>query len=165
MIVLRTRVKSLVAIAIAVSLTPVVWATTGAGTIANVVLNRATAEPLHTLAHSGNWHALLLTTGRTDVIMQNVQLAPGGYSGWHSHLGPVILTVKSGTATMYRVERGQCRKFVYPAGSAFVEPVGPHALQNESASDVLETFNAHIIPFGAPQRIDEPDPGVCPGVL
>ena len=77
----------------------------------------------------------------------------------------MILTVKSGTATMYRVERGQCQKLVFPAGSAFVEPVGPHALQNESASDVLETFNAHIIPFGAVQRIDEPDPGVCPGVL
>lgn len=101
MIALRTRVKSLVAVTIAVSLTPLVWATTGVGTIVNVVLNRATADPLHTLAHSGNWNALLLTTGRTDVIIQNVQLAPGGYSGWHSHLGPVILTVKSGTATMY----------------------------------------------------------------
>jgi quercetin dioxygenase-like cupin family protein len=164
MIALRTRVKSLVAVTIVVALTSVLWATSGVGTLLNVVLNRATADPIHTLSHSGSWSAFLLTTGRTDVIIQNVQLAPGGYSGWHSHLGPVILTVKSGTATMYRVERGQCQKVVYAAGSAFVEPVGPHALQNESASDVLETFNAHIIPFGATQRVDEPDPGVCPGV-
>ena len=78
MIALRTRVKSLVAVTIAVSLSPLVWATTDFGRIANVVLNRATADPLHTFAHSGNWNALLLTTGRTDVIIQNVQLAPGG---------------------------------------------------------------------------------------
>ena len=83
MIALRTSVKSIVAvtIAITVSLTPLVWATTGVGTIVNVVLNRATADPLHTLAHSGNWNALLMTTGRTDVIIQNVQLAPGATSG------------------------------------------------------------------------------------
>ena len=106
-----------------------------------------------------------MTTSPTDFIIQQVQLAPGGYSGWHSHLGPVVLTVKQGTATMYRVEHGRCQRFDYPAGTAFVEPVGPHALQNESATDVLEAFNAHIIPAGAPQRVDEPDPGVCPGVL
>ena len=52
----RTRVKSVVAvtIAITVSLTALVWATTGVGTIVNVVSsNRATADPLHTLAHPG----------------------------------------------------------------------------------------------------------------
>jgi quercetin dioxygenase-like cupin family protein len=155
----------MIAAAIAVSLTPAVRATPGAGTIANVVLNRATADPIHTLAREGAWNALLLTTAKTDVIIQDVQLAPGGFSGWHSHHGPVILTVKSGTATMYRVERGRCLKLIFEAGTSFVEPVGPHALQNESASEILETFNAHIIPAGAAQRVDEPNPGVCPGVL
>ena len=99
----KTAATFMIAGAIAVSLTPVARATPGAGTILNVVLNRATADPIHTLADEGAWNALLLTTAKTDVIIQNVQLAPGGYSGWHSHHGPVILTVKSGTATMYRV--------------------------------------------------------------
>jgi quercetin dioxygenase-like cupin family protein len=164
MIIRRTMAALLLAIVIAVSSTPVALATPGAGTILNVVFNRATADPIHALAHDGSWNALLLTTAKTDVIIQDVQIAPGGYSGWHSHRGPVILTIKSGTATMYRVEHGRCLKAVFPAGTSFVEPVGPHSLQNESGSDVLEAFNAHIIPAGAPQRIDEPDPGVCPGV-
>jgi len=161
----RITVAYLIAAAIVVSLTSVARATPGAGTIANVVLNRATADPIHTLAHEGAWTALLLTTAKTDVIIQDIQLAPGGYSGWHSHHGPVILTVKSGVATMYRVEHGRCQKLVFPTGTSFVEPTGPHALQNESATEVLEAFNAHIIPAGAAQRVDEPNPGVCPGVL
>jgi quercetin dioxygenase-like cupin family protein len=166
MITIQRRAICLSAIALAVCLSPTVLATPGAGTLLNVVFNRATApQPIHALGHSGRWTALLVTTNPTDFIIQNVQLAPGGYSGWHSHLGPVVLTVKQGTATMYRVEHGQCLRFDYPAGTAFVEPVGPHALQNESATEVLEAFNAHIIPAGAPQRVDEPDPGVCPGVL
>ena len=165
MITFHRTAVSLAAVALAVTLSPTVLATPGAGTLLNVVFNRATAPSLHAFARSGPWTALLLTTSPTDVIIQNVQLAPGGYSGWHSHLGPVVLTVKQGTATMYRVDHGRCQRVVYPAGSAFVEPVGPHALQNESATEVLEAFNAHIIPAGAPQRVDEPDPGVCPGVL
>jgi quercetin dioxygenase-like cupin family protein len=161
----RTILALMLALASAVWLTPVARATPGAGTIANIVLNRATADPFHALAHEGPWTALLLTTGKTDVIIQDFQMAPGGYTGWHSHHGPVLLTVKSGTATMYRVEHGRCLKLVFVAGTSFIEPVGPHALQNESATDVLEAFNAHIIPAGAPQRVDEPNPGVCPGVL
>jgi quercetin dioxygenase-like cupin family protein len=148
-----------------VSLSSAVWATPGSGVLLNVVFNRATAAPVRAFAHSGPWHALLVTTAPTDFIIQQVQLAPGGFTGWHSHFGPVVLTIKSGTATMYRVEHGRCLKVTFPAGSSFVEPVGPHALQNESATDVLETFNAHIIPAGAAQRVGEPDPGVCPGVL
>ena len=166
MITIQRRAMYLGAIAVAICLSSTALATPGAGTLLNVVFNRATApQPIHAFGHSGRWTALLVTTSPTDFIIQQVQLAPGGYSGWHSHLGPVVLTVKQGTATMYRVEHGRCQRFDYPAGTALVEPVGPHALQNESATDVLEAFNAHIIPAGAPQRVDEPDPGVCPGVL
>jgi quercetin dioxygenase-like cupin family protein len=166
MITIQRRGMYLGAVAVAACLSSTALATPGAGTLANVVFNRATApQPIHAVAHSGRWTTVLVTTSPTDFIIQTVQLAPGGYSGWHSHLGPVVLTVKQGTATMYRVEQGRCLRFDYPAGTAFVEPVGPHALQNESATDLLEAFNAHIIPAGAPQRVDEPDPGVCPGVL
>jgi len=162
---IQRRAMYLGAIAVAICLSSTALATPGVGTLLNVVFNRATAQPIHAFGHSGRWTALLVTTSPTDFIIQQVQLAPGGYSGWHSHLGPVVLTVKQGTATMYRVEHGRCLRLEFPAGTAFVEPVGPHALQNESATDVLEAFNAHIIPAGAPQRVDEPDPGVCPGVL
>ena len=165
MITINRRAMYLGAVGVVVALSSAVWATPGSGVLLNTVLNRATAAPVHEFAHSGRWNALLVTTDPTDFIIQTVQIAPGGYTGWHSHLGPVVLTVKRGTATMYRAEHGRCLRFVYPAGSAFVEPVGPHALQNESSTEVLETFNAHIIPAGAVQRVDEPDPGVCPGVL
>jgi quercetin dioxygenase-like cupin family protein len=160
------KLGTLLAVAgISLSMPIITSATPGVGTLFNIVLNRATvADPIHTGGHFGNWNAVLQTNEPTDFIVQNVALAPGGYSGWHRHLGPVLITVKRGTATMYRADPGGCSVFVYPAGSAFVEPVGPHTLQNESETEVLELFNAHIIPAGAPQRVDEANPGVCPGV-
>lgn len=166
MIKLTKTAKGIAVVGAAMLLTPIVRATPGAGTLFNLVLNRATvADPIHTTAHFGNWNAVLETNDATDVIIQDVAVAPGGYSGWHRHLGPVLLTVKQGTATMYRAdENGGCTVVVHPAGSAFVEPVGPHTLHNDSETEVLEIFNAHIIPAGAPQRVDEPDPGNCPGI-
>src|SRR2546428_7560796 len=36
------------------------------------------------------------TKDRTDVRVQRIDIAPGGFSGWHHHPGIVIATVASG---------------------------------------------------------------------
>jgi len=78
-----------------------VWATPGSGVLFNIILNRAQApEHLHTeakgeSADGSKWHLQLKTEGApSDIIVQDQALAPGGYGGWHSHPGPVILTVR-----------------------------------------------------------------------
>jgi len=39
------------------------------------------------------------TKGPTDVRVQKIEIAAGGYSGWHHHSGVVIVTVASGAVT------------------------------------------------------------------
>ena len=39
------------------------------------------------------------TKDRTDVRVQRIDIAPGGFSGWHHHPGIVIVTVASGQVT------------------------------------------------------------------
>jgi quercetin dioxygenase-like cupin family protein len=140
-------------------------ATPGNGYLFNVVVNRATAtRPLHVIGGDNGWFASLVTNRPADFVVQDVSLAPAGYSGWHSHPGPVLITVKTGTATWYEPSGDRCRKFVYPTGSAFVEaPNVVHAVQNEGAED-MELINTYIVPVGVPTRTEEDNPGTCPGV-
>ena len=123
----------------------------------------------------------------TDVAVANVVVSPGGSSGWHSHPGPVLVIVKTGTITFYRAgkhggqdgdaengdnEHGdnganapKCSRTVYPAGSAFVEVPAPgHVMlaKNEGSTDATVTAT-YFAPPGAALRIDRPWPGGdCP---
>jgi len=36
----------------------------------------------------------LKALGSTDVVTQQIRIAPGGHTGWHSHPGPVLVTVE-----------------------------------------------------------------------
>jgi quercetin dioxygenase-like cupin family protein len=112
-------------------------------------------------ARAKHWRAHFEVEGATDFVQQDVSVAPGGSSGWHSHPGPVLITVKSGTATWYNSDDPECKARIYPAGSAFVEPANtPHYVGNDGQAD-LELLNTYIIPHGAAPRQDQPQPNHC----
>jgi quercetin dioxygenase-like cupin family protein len=100
--------------------------------------------------------------GVSDLHVTQVTVQPGGTSGWHSHLGPSLGIVKSGTATFYRGDDPTCMPHVVTAGSSFFEPAGAvHILRNEG-TELLVNVVVQLVPTDAPRRIDEPDPGNCP---
>src|SRR5262245_24908431 len=43
-----------------------------------------------------------------EVAVQEVTIAPGGTTGWHSHPGPVVVVVKAGALTYVREDHGTC---------------------------------------------------------
>ena len=113
-------------------------------------------------AKSGDWKAKLETKGVTDVHVNQVTVQPGGTSGWHMHLGPSIVIVKSGTATFYVADDPTCTPQVIPAGSTHFEPAGVvHILRNEGDVPLVNVV-VQLIPTGAPRSISEPSPGNCP---
>src|SRR5829696_527627 len=90
------------------------------------------------------------------------QVAPGGNFGWHSHPGPSLVIVKSGTSTFYLGDDPTCTPEVHPAGTAYVDPGGlVHIARNESLSEDLVVIVTRLIPDGAAARIDQPAPGNC----
>jgi quercetin dioxygenase-like cupin family protein len=101
----------------------------------------------------------------TDVVMAEITVEPGGSSGWHSHPGGAIIVVKQGTPTLYRAIGSQCQSATYGPGDAFIERPG-------EVDDVLNAGPAQYVlyvtfprvPPGGSARIDEPDPGTCPGL-
>jgi quercetin dioxygenase-like cupin family protein len=122
---------------------------------------RGTFDELH-VKHNGDAKVTVKSREDVDVVTTQATLAIGGYTGWHSHPGPVLVTVIQGTLTVYNAPK--CRPRVYHAGEGFVEksPV-VHVVRNEGTEEAKFTAT-FIIPVAAARRTDEPQPteGNCP---
>lgn len=105
------------------------------------------------------------TKGPVDIVTLRVTVAPGGTTGWHSHGGAVVVTVASGTATLYEAARTTCAREVVPAGQAFWEAADlpSHVLVNEDSEPVV-VYATFFLQDGAAPVIDQPRPPVCDGI-
>jgi len=102
------------------------------------------------------------TKDPTDVRVQRIDIAPGGFSGWHHHPGIVIATVASGQVTF---TKSDCSSTTYgpglPAGSVFVEGGDdPGQASSAGGATVYATF---VAPHADPPvfRIED-SPQSCP---
>lgn len=127
------------------------------GFTATGIAGPALLGPIDSKAETDDWEIEIRSKGQSEVFFTHIKLAPGAHGGWHSHPGPSIIAVKSGTATFY----DDCFDFEpldFPAGTGFVEDADcVHLLVNEGDVD-CEVIVMQIVPRGAPRRIDEPAP-------
>jgi len=96
-----------------------------------------------------------------ETVMQQIVLAPGGNTGWHSHPGPVVVLIKSGQMSFYDED---CTLRTYSAGQAFIDSGQGHVhiARNESQSENLELWATYFdVPPGGAFRLDVPNPGTC----
>jgi quercetin dioxygenase-like cupin family protein len=72
-------------------------------------------------------------------VLQNT-IQPGATFGWHSHPGPSLVIVKSGTATFYMADDPTCAPQVVQAGSGFVDNGNDtHVVRNEGSVEVARS--------------------------
>ena len=111
-----------------------------------------------------DWTVRLDADQPIDVATQIVTFQPGGFSGWHTHPGPVFFTVRTGTLTVYEGDDPTCTPHIFNAGTGAVEAATSthiHMVRNETNS-VAEAVVTYIVPVGAnPLRTDLPNPGNC----
>jgi quercetin dioxygenase-like cupin family protein len=105
----------------------------------------------------------LQTKDPADVVTQLITYQPGASSGWHSHVGIVVVTVKDGAVTRYLSD---CVGQTFNEGDVFIETgdMGPLVLRNEGA--VAAHLAASFVtnpPVPANLRIDQPNPGCSVG--
>jgi hypothetical protein len=114
-----------------------------------------------------DWRIGLDADQPVDVATQVVTFQPGGFSGWHTHPGPVFFTVRTGTLTVYEGDDPSCTPLTFPAGTGAVEAgtgTHIHMVRNETGT-VAEAVVTYLVPVGTPQnqlRTDLPNPGNCP---
>jgi quercetin dioxygenase-like cupin family protein len=107
------------------------------------------------------WKARIKTKRSSDLYVLQNTIPPGKTFGWHSHPGPSLVIVKSGTASVYLAADPTCRPHVVPAGSGFVDQGHDvHVVRNEGRVDLV-TVVVSLVPAGFTRRIDEPSPGRC----
>ena len=138
-------------------------ATPGVGVVRAPVHARGShADELHIHSHAG---VTLETASPVDFVTQEIVLEPGGTTGWHSHPGPVLVTVKTGELTLVYADDSSCAGTTYRGGQSFVDRGDEtvHTAVNTGSTDV-ELWATYFIPGepGAPARLDEPSSGGCP---
>lgn len=96
----------------------------------------------------------------TNTVVVDYTFGPGSSTGWHTHPGKTLVTVKSGTFTVYHAKN--CEPQVYGPGDAFVElPATVHVGRNESGGVVELGVVLFGVPIGGSARIDQPQPTGC----
>lgn len=137
-------------------------ATPGIGILAAPVHARGTnAELLNIHSKAG---VKLQTKESVDFVTQQIVIAPGGTTGWHSHPGPVLVTVKSGELTLVYADDATCAGRMYRAGESFVDRGDEivHTALNLGVAN-LELWATYLVPGepGTPARINADNPGTC----
>jgi quercetin dioxygenase-like cupin family protein len=101
-----------------------------------------------------------------DVRVQEVNIEPGGRSGWHHHPGIVIVAVKEGAVTF--VDGADCSATTYgagsPNGSVFIEAGdAPGEARNMSTDQPAKAYATFVAPDEDPGvfRIEDA-PRICP---
>jgi quercetin dioxygenase-like cupin family protein len=134
--------------------------------VSATILAKSLFDPIHVTARTpapGHWKALLKTHGQSDVYVVDNKFPPGASTGWHSHPGPSLILVVTGTVTNYPGDDPSCTPRTYSQGAGFIDAGGEHAhmLRNESGADA-ETIAVQLLPQGAPRRIPADAPSSCP---
>jgi quercetin dioxygenase-like cupin family protein len=98
----------------------------------------------------------------SDVVVQSVRVDPGGSSGWHTHPGPEVAIVKSGTLTFFDGTDPRCRAKTFTAGQTIVHQGHVHLARNTSTEPVEIVVAYFDVPPGGPAAVPAGRPKQCP---
>jgi quercetin dioxygenase-like cupin family protein len=95
----------------------------------------------------------------SDALVARITFQPGGSVGWHTHPGPVFVTVASGALSI--INASDCVHRVYTAGKAFVDPGqgNVHVGFNDTDGETVLYATFLDVPAGQPATIPADDPG------
>ena len=94
-----------------------------------------------------------------DIIVRRHDYDGHSTTGWHSHPGPVFITVTSGTLTYYEYDDPTCTPHTVSAGQGFVDDGHGHVVRNET-DQPAQDVSVITAPVGGPFRadLDAPNP-------
>jgi quercetin dioxygenase-like cupin family protein len=103
------------------------------------VLSRATFDPfaVDTAAPSPVDFTAKSTTGLDVVVRQHVY-EPGAKTGWHTHPGPLFITIKEGTLTFYEYDDPTCTPKILKAGQGYVDHGHGHMVINSGDAPAVD---------------------------
>jgi len=153
---MRRVQELLLGIAASVAIVSFAVATDPTGMVSNVIVAQGTvAGGIDEHIQIGSaWKLTLETQGELEFFHQDLVVGPGGRSGWHSHPGILLITVKEGSVDWYDKD---CVKHTYTAGQSFTEGAQPHNVLNSGTTNA-RLLIAYVTKKGDPRRIENAQP-------
>jgi quercetin dioxygenase-like cupin family protein len=97
-----------------------------------------------------------------DVFVQHLSLGANQVFAWHTHPGPVVVTVRSGSLVYQDAGPNACRDRTYTAGQGFVDPGFGHVHRVIAGPAGAEIYSTFFLPPGSENHlITEPGPEEC----
>ena len=97
-----------------------------------------------------------------DVFVQHLRLLPNQASAWHTHPGPVIVTIRSGSLTYQHAAHRECHDEPYGTGTGFVDPGFGHVHRVVAGPAGTELYATFLLPPGSENHlIAMPAPTEC----
>ena len=101
------------------------------------------------------------STAPIDIIVRQHDYAPHSTTGWHTHPGPVFITVTKGQLTFYEVD-DPCTPHVVTAGHGFVDTGNGHVVMNQT-DQPAQDISVITAPVGGAFRTNIDPPKVTCG--
>jgi Cupin domain len=87
------------------------------------------------------------TKSPIDVVVRRHDYLPGSTTGWHSHPGPIFITVTQGELTYYLYDDPSCTAHKVGVGQGIVDDGSGHIVRNQSGQPAQDV-SVIIAPVG-----------------
>lgn len=122
------------------------------------LIGRGTYQPFRvTTARDSPIDIDVKAKSEVDIVVRTHDYAPGGSTGWHTHPGPVLITVLEGSVTFYEADDPSCTPKVVYAGEGYVDTGRGHFGRNETGATAKDV-TVILAPVGLPFRGELPAP-------
>ena len=100
--------------------------------------------------------------GHADATIRHFVFGPNVATGWHTHPGPAIVTVVSGTFSYQDAHANECRTRTYTAGQGFFDSGFGHVHRGIAGPSGAHLYTLWLTPTGSPnETIAAPAPPEC----
>ena len=97
-----------------------------------------------------------------EVYVQHLSLGANQVFAWHTHPGPVVVTVRSGSLTYQDAGPNACHDRMYSSGQGFVDPGFGHVHRVIAGPSGAEIYSTFFLPPGSENHlITAPGPEEC----
>jgi hypothetical protein len=154
-----------ISVVVLTTLTVVVFATPASGVVGTILVRASFADPVDIKfkVQEGHMQEIIHVPNAKETVMQQIVIAPGGTTGWHSHPGPAVALVKTGELTLFSSEDPTCTGHSFSAGQGFVDSGQGHVHTarnlTQNPTEVWVTY--FDVPPGGAVRLDAPAPTNC----
>jgi len=119
-----------------------------------LVANSQVSTPLNIKVDGGPDHVL---HDGAEVFMRHVVFAAGASTHWHTHLGPVVVTVVSGSLTLYDGDDKTCTGVTVVAGQGFIDQGFGHIhLARNEGTGPADFYATYLLPPDAGDTLAVP---------